>query len=93
MPKTDHYETEEKLASGMPHGEAYELKESSRLDAWPPGTKCAVGRSGDSLSDAYAYAVDAFTEHFGRSPVSDRVIFRGAFMTFSCMIEIGETPA
>ena len=88
----DRYETEEKLTSGVPLGEAYELKNRSRLDSWPVGTKCAVGRSGDSLNDAYEYALDAFEAHFGRRPISARVLFRGAFMTFTCMIELGELP-
>lgn len=92
MPRRNYYQTDEKLDSGMPHGEAYELESTDRIDPWPRGTKCAVGRSGESLSEAYAYAIDAFVAHHGRQPVSDRLLFRGAFMTFSVMIEIGETP-
>ncbi len=86
----DHYKSPSRLSNGQPMSEAYTLDETALLDGWPAGTKCATGRSGGSLTVALALATEGFEEHFKRAPIMDKVLFRGAFMTFGCTFEIGE---
>lgn len=74
----------------MNEGHAYILKKNTRLDAWPAGTKCAIGKSEDNLKDAFDFALDAFEDMFGRIPKMEKVLFHGAFTKFYCIFEIAE---
>ena len=74
------------------------LENNSRLE-FPRGSKVAVGRADrrqdiiyTPLANALEMAVESFSAEFGRRPKMDKILFRGFYTSFECIVEICEVP-
>ena len=82
---------------------AYVLNKGSRTE-FPKGGLFAVGKAtahqhadgqnfslrAGKMGIALQRAIDNFREEFGRDPDFDKVLFRGGFTSFECIVEICE---
>lgn len=74
------------------------LEKGSRVE-FPRGSKIAQGRADrrkdivfTPLANALENAVEIFCAEFGRRPKMDRLLFRGFYTSFECIVEICEVP-
>lgn len=80
-------------------GFSAEILENGSQVEFPRGSKVAQGRADrrkgimyTPLANALEEAVQNFTAEFGRDPKMDKVLFRGFYTSFECLVEICEVP-
>lgn len=79
-------------------GFAKTLENGSQAE-FPRGSKVATGRAErrkdivfTPLANALEDAVECFSTEFGRRPKMDKLLFRGFYTSFECIVEICEVP-